>query len=139
MSWTESIVRNEAASIPHWYDPDSDALTVTEGAGSRVWDEEGNEYLDFCLQLYCTNLGYVEETMIEAMVEQARQLPDVSTAKRTPVRDELAGRLAEIAPGDLSHTFFSVSESEPIRACVSRRPDSTHAVALLPWWDLRCQ
>lgn len=48
MSQPESTIRNEATSIPHWYDPSGDVLTVTEGEGSRVWDEEGNEYLDFC-------------------------------------------------------------------------------------------
>lgn len=112
MTRQEPAVRSESTSIPHWYDPSSDELTVTDGTGVRVWDEEGNEYLDFCSQLYCVNLGHDEETVIEAMDEQARQVPYVSSAKRTPVREELAEQLADIAPSDLSHTFLSVSGSE---------------------------
>lgn len=112
MSRQEPAVRSEATSIPHWYDPNSDELTVTDGTGVRVRDDEGNEYLDFCSQLYCVNLGHDEESVIEAMDEQARQVPYVSSAKRTPVREELAERLANIAPSNLSHTFLSVSGSE---------------------------
>ncbi|WP_254546801.1 aminotransferase family protein [Halomarina pelagica] len=112
MSRQEPTARAEVTSIPHWYDPKSDGMTVTEGEGVRVWDDEGREYLDFCSQLYCANLGHDNEAVIEAMAEQARRIPYVSSAKQSPIREKLADRLADITPGDLSHTFFSVSGSE---------------------------
>lgn len=68
------------------------------------------------------------------MVEQARQIPYVSSAKRTSVRDELAGQLAEIAPGDLSHTFFSVSGSEANEIAVQFAREYQDAPTVLTRW-----
>jgi taurine--2-oxoglutarate transaminase len=134
MAQQEPTVRNEATNIPHWYDPKSDDLTVTDGTGIRVWDDEGNEYLDFCSQLYCSNLGHDNESVIEAMDEQARQIPYVSSAKRTPVREELSNRLAEIAPGDLSHTFLSVTGSEANEVAVQLAREYQDASTVLTRW-----
>lgn len=134
MSRQEPAVRSEATSIPHWHDPNSDTPTITDGTGIRVWDDEGNEYLDFCSQLYCTNLGHDAESVIEAMDEQARRIPYVSSAKRTPVRDELAERLADIAPGNLSHTFLSVSGSEANEAAIQLARAYQDAPKILTRW-----
>jgi taurine--2-oxoglutarate transaminase len=102
--------------------------------GSRVRDDEGNEYLDFCSQLYCVNLGHDEGRVIEAMTEQARTVPYVSSAKRTPVREELSERLAEIAPGNLSHTFFSVSGSEANEIAAKFAREYQDAQTVLTRW-----
>ena len=134
MAQQEAAVRGEATSIPHWYDPSSDALTVTEGTDVRVWDDEGNEYLDFCSQLYCSNLGHDNESVIEAMDEQAREIPYVSSAKRAPVREELSRRLADIAPGDLSHTFLSVTGSEANEVAVQLAREYQDAPTVLTRW-----
>ena len=134
MAQQEPAVRGEAASIPHWYDPSSDALTVTEGTDVRVWDDKGNEYLDFCSQLYCSNLGHDNESVIEAMDEQARQIPYVSSAKRAPVREELSRRLADIAPGNLSHTFLSVTGSEANEVAVQLAREYQDAPTVLTRW-----
>ena len=134
MAQQEPAVRGEATSIPHWYDPTSDALTVTEGTGVRVWDDEGNEYLDFCSQLYCSNLGHDNESVIEAMDEQARQIPYVSSAKHAPVREKLSRRLADIAPGDLSHTFLSVTGSEANEVAVQLAREYQDAPTVLTRW-----
>ncbi|WP_227378551.1 aminotransferase family protein [Haladaptatus halobius] len=122
------------ASIHHWYDPDSTPLSITDGDGVSVWDDNGNEYLDFCSQLYCTNLGHSNEAVIEAMDEQARKIPYVSSAKRTPVREELASKLAQIAPGGLSNTFFSVSGSEANEIAVQLAREYQDAPTVLTRW-----
>ena len=134
MAQQEPAVRGEATSIPHWYDPSSDALTISEGTDVRVWDDEGNEYLDFCSQLYCSNLGHDNESVIEAMDKQARQIPYVSSAKRAPVREELSRRLADIAPGDLSHTFLSVTGSEANEVAVQLAREYQDAPTVLTRW-----
>lgn len=122
------------ASIHHWYDPDSTPLSITDGDGVSVWDDNGNEYLDFCSQLYCTNLGHSNETVIEAMDEQAHEIPYVSSAKRTPVREELASQLAQIAPDGLSNTFFSVSGSEANEIAVQFAREYQDAPTVLTRW-----
>jgi taurine--2-oxoglutarate transaminase len=134
MSQQESAEQGEATNIPHWYDPKSNNLTIVDGTGIRVWDDEDNEYLDFCSQLYCANLGYDHESVIEAMDEQARQMPYVSSAKRIPVREELTDQLAEIAPGDLSHTFLSVSGSEANEVAVQFAREYQDASTVLTRW-----
>ncbi|WP_129113677.1 aminotransferase family protein [Halegenticoccus tardaugens] len=126
--------RVDAANIPHWYDPSGDVLTLTNGEGVRVWDEEGTEYLDFSSQLYCTNLGHDEDSVIRAMTDQAERIPYVSSAKRSPPREQLATRLAEIAPGDLSHTFFSVSGSEANEVAVQLAREYKDASTVLTRW-----
>jgi taurine--2-oxoglutarate transaminase len=134
MSEQEPAVRDEAANIPHWYGPDDDELTVTRGEGVRVWDDDDNEYLDFAAQLYCCNLGHDNESVIEAMDEQARQIPYVSSAKRAPVREELSAKLADLAPGDLSHTFLSVTGSEANEGAVQFARAYKDASKVLTRW-----
>jgi taurine--2-oxoglutarate transaminase len=134
MAGQEPAVQSEATNIPHWYDPNSNDLTIVEGTGIRVRDDADNEYIDFCSQLYCANLGYNHESVIEAMDEQARQIPYVSAAKRTPVREELADRLADIAPGDLSHTFLSVSGSEANEVAAQFAREYQDAQTVLTRW-----
>ncbi|WP_231186372.1 aspartate aminotransferase family protein [Haladaptatus sp. DYF46] len=124
----------EAVSIHHWYDPDSKPLSITDGNGVTVWDEDGDEYLDFCSQLYCTNLGHSNQAVITAMEEQAGKIPYVSSAKRTPIRDRLAEKLARITPDSLSHTFFSVSGSEANEIAVQIAREYQDAPTVLTRW-----
>ncbi|GAA0238541.1 aspartate aminotransferase family protein [Haladaptatus pallidirubidus] len=127
-------VREEAASIHHWYNPDNKPVNIAEGDGTSVRDTDGNEYLDFCSQLYCTNLGHSNEAVIGAMDEQARRIPYVSSAKRTPVRESLANQLAQIAPDNLSHTFFSISGSEANEIAVQFAREHQDAPTVLTRW-----
>ncbi|MFH5800464.1 aspartate aminotransferase family protein [Haladaptatus sp. CMAA 1911] len=123
-----------AASIHHWYDPHSTPMSITGSDGVTVWDEDGNEYLDFCSQLYCTNLGHSNEAVLDAMDEQARTIPYVSSAKRTPVREELATKLAQVAPEGLSNTFFSISGSEANEIAVQFAREYQDAPTVLTRW-----
>ncbi len=44
---------------------------IERGDGARVWDRDGNEYLDWCMGLRAVSLGYRFAPVIEAAVEQA--------------------------------------------------------------------
>lgn len=121
-------------SIHHWYDPDAEPISIAKGDGITVWDEDENEYLDFCSQLYCTNLGHSNDAVITAMEEQARTIPYVSSAKRSPARDQLAEKLARIAPEPLTHTFFSVSGSEANEIAVQLARERQDAPTVLTRW-----
>ncbi|QLG27443.1 aspartate aminotransferase family protein [Halorarum halophilum] len=102
----------DTTAIPHWYDPDSSVPTIVEGEDATVFDDSGTAYLDFQSQLYCVNAGHSNEAIVEAMTEQARRIPYVSSAKHNDTRSALAGRLGEIAPGSLSDVYFAISGSE---------------------------
>ncbi len=121
-------------NIPHWYSPEGEVLSLTAGEGARVTDDEGNEYLDFLAQLYCVNAGHSCEPIIEAMGQQAREIPYVSSSKTTPARDELAARLAERAPGSLNDVFFSISGSEANETALQMVREYQDAPKVLTRW-----
>jgi taurine-pyruvate aminotransferase len=87
-------------------------LVMTSGNGCTVVDSEGNEYLDAFAGLWCVNLGYGQERLVEAATAQMRRLPFTPLSRPAPVALELAGRLAEMLPGDLNHVQFVNSGSE---------------------------
>lgn len=128
------LTSESIANIPHWYSPDDESLTITEGDGARVYDDRDEEYLDFISQLYCSNLGHSNETVIDAMTEQLEGIPYVSSAKHNDVRLELADRLATVAPGSLSDVFFSISGSEANEAAVQFAREYTGAPKVLTRW-----
>jgi taurine--2-oxoglutarate transaminase len=120
--------------ITHWSDPHSETTSIVEGSGVYVYDDDGDEYLDFCSQLYCSNLGHDNDEVAAAIAEQVDTIPYVSSAKRSPVREELAGRLADISPGRLSDTFFSISGSEANEMAVHLAREYTNSSKVLTRW-----
>jgi taurine--2-oxoglutarate transaminase len=124
-----------ADAIPHWHDPDDERPTIVTGRGATVVDDEGNEYLDFQSQLYCCNAGHDDEAIIDAMEEQARRIPYVSSAKHNDVRSELATDLADIAPGSLSDVYFSISGSEANESAVQIARTVRDAPKVLTRWQ----
>jgi len=113
----QSTAESRPEAIPHWYG-DGDVLTLVDGDGVTVHDDDGNAYLDFLSQLYCVNAGHGEERIVDAITEQASTIAYVSSSKESDVRSTLAARLAEVAPGDLRDVFFSVSGSEANESAV---------------------
>ena len=75
-----------AGNIPHWSHGDDDPLTIVDGEGVTVYDDDGAAYLDFIAQLYCVNAGHGEERIADAIAEQATS-PRRSTT--TPARNSL--------------------------------------------------
>ena len=124
----------ESRAIPHWYAADGDVLTLVDGDGATVYDDEGGAYLDFMSQLYCVNAGHSNDAIVDAMAEQARKIPYVSSAKGNPARSELAGRIADVAPGDLSDVYFAVSGSEANEAAVQFAREYADGTRVLTRW-----
>ena len=123
------------AAIPHWHDPDSERTTVVEGEDATVYDDEGTEYLDFVSQLYCCNAGHSNEAILDAIAEQARRIPYVSSAKHNDARSGLAADLAEIAPGSLSTVSFAISGSEANETAVQIARTVQDAPTVLTRWQ----
>lgn len=121
-------------NIPHWYAPENEVLSLTSGDGARVTDDAGTEYLDFISQLYCVNAGHSCEPIVDAMTQQARKIPYVSSSKANPAREELAGRLADVAPGNLNDVFFSISGSEANESAIQIAREYQDAPKILTRW-----
>lgn len=131
---TDSERQTGGGNLPHWYDSDGDVPTLTRGEGVYVYDDEGTEYLDFVSQLYCVNAGHSNDAIVDAMTEQARRIPYVSSSKHNDARSELAARLAEVAPGDLSDVYFAVSGSEANEAAIQFARARQDAPKVLTRW-----
>jgi putrescine---pyruvate transaminase len=89
------------------------SLIVTDAKGAYITDINGKRYLDGIGGMWCVNIGYGRDELVDAMAEQARRLPysnsfvDMGNVPAT----ELAAALAAIAPGTLNHVFYSTSGS----------------------------
>ncbi|WP_132058972.1 aminotransferase family protein [Halorussus amylolyticus] len=124
-------------SLPHWYDGDGDGSvpTITRGEGTYVYDDEGTEYLDFIAQLYCVNAGHSNDAIIDAMNEQAKRIPYVSSSKHNDTRSKLARRIADVAPDGLSDVYFSISGSEANESAIQFAREHQDAHKVLTRWQ----
>jgi len=86
-------------------------VTFVRGAGSRLWDEDGNEYLDFLSGIAVTSLGHAHPAVAEAVCEQARTLLHVSNLYGTTVGPEVAATLDRLIGGG-GRVFFCNSGAE---------------------------
>ncbi|WP_262692841.1 aspartate aminotransferase family protein [Kordiimonas aestuarii] len=89
-------------------------LVVTQAQGSHVWDSDGRKILDGMAGLWCVNVGYGRQELIEASHRQMQELAyyNVFFQSATPPQIELSRVLAELTPGGLNHFFFTNSGSE---------------------------
>jgi len=85
-------------------------LTLVKGKGSRVWDDKGNEYLDFVAGWAVNSLGHCPEATVTALTEQAKTLIQVSNQYYTIPQLQLAELLIENSC--LDRVFFSNSGAE---------------------------
>ena len=125
----------DTKNIPHWYKPDSDVSTIVTGDGALVYDDTGTEYLDFISQLYCVNAGHGNETILDRITQQLEQIQYVSPSKHNDVRSELAGRIAAVAPDNLTDVMFSVSGSEANEIAIQLARSFQDAPKVLTRWQ----
>ena len=90
------------------------ARVVAAADGVTITDTEGKTYLDGMAGLWCVNIGYGRHELSDVAARQMRQLPYYNTFFHTthPPAVSLSRKLAELTPGDLSHSFFAGSGSE---------------------------
>ena len=112
----------QAADSAHYLHPFTDFKSLSN-KGSRVitkadniylWDSEGNKILDAMSGLWCVNVGYGQQELIDAATRQLKELPFYNSffQTATPPAIELAELLAEVTPPQFKHVFFSGSGSE---------------------------
>lgn len=81
------------------------------GAGTRLWDTEGREYLDFLSGLAVTSLGHAHPEVADAIAEQARTLLHVSNLYYNDLQPRLAERIDDLL-GCEGQVFFANSGAE---------------------------
>jgi acetylornithine/N-succinyldiaminopimelate aminotransferase len=86
-------------------------VAFVRGAGTTLWDSEGNEYLDFLTGLAVTSLGHSQPEVAAAIADQARTLLHVSNLYYNDVQPKVAARLNALLGGD-GRVFFCNSGAE---------------------------
>jgi predicted acetylornithine/succinylornithine family transaminase len=87
-------------------------LALVEGAGTSVWDAEGNEYLDFVSGIAVTNIGHCHPAMVRAVQDQVETLVHVSNLYYNEKQPQLAKALAECSGLSGAKCFFCNSGAE---------------------------
>jgi acetylornithine/N-succinyldiaminopimelate aminotransferase len=86
------------------------------GEGTRLWDDDGNEYLDFLCGISVTNLGHCHPRVVAAVREQVGRLMHVSNLFYTEPAMRLAQQLSQSSLG--GKVFFCNSGAEANEAAI---------------------
>lgn len=122
---SNSLIEKDRAHLLHPVVPlrehEARGVTVIDRAeGCFLTDMNGNTLLDAFAGLWCVNAGYGQETVVAAAADQMRRLPYATSYFHygNEPAIELAAKLAELAPGDLSRVFFTLGGSDAVDTLV---------------------
>ncbi len=112
----------QAADAAHFLHPFTDfkslaakgTRVITRGDNIYLWDSDDRKILDAMSGLWCVNVGYGRQELIDAATEQLKTLPFYNSffQTTTPPAIELAELLAKVTPPQFEHVFFAGSGSE---------------------------
>ncbi|MEM6805844.1 MAG: aminotransferase class III-fold pyridoxal phosphate-dependent enzyme [Bacteroidota bacterium] len=110
---------NKAHSFFSWSVQGKHNPSLIESAkGVYLYASDGKRYLDFSSQLMNVNIGHGREEVSQAVMQQMQKLSYVAPSFATEARGKLARKLAEISPGNLSKTFFTLGGAEAIENAI---------------------
>ena len=96
------------------------ARIISSAQGATLTDNTGRVLLDGFAGLWCVNAGYGQPSVIAAATEQMQTLSYATgyfgLSAEPTIR--LASRLADLAPGDIDHVFFTLGGSDAVDSTV---------------------
>lgn len=120
---TARLVKADRENVFHPFSSIQDieyngSAIMSQGKGLTLTDTNGREYLDAMAGLWCVNVGYGRDEIIDAMADQSRRL-SFFHAFNSNIADtsiECAEKVLSVAPDNMSKVFFGV------RAQMATRP-----------------
>ena len=91
-------------------------IALERGEGVRLYDEDGNAYLDFVAGIAVNALGHSHPKMVEVLQEQAGKLWHTSNMFRVPAGEELAAKMCRDTFAD--RVFFTNSGTESVECAI---------------------
>ena len=87
-------------------------IPVKKAKGVYFWDVDGKRYLDLNSMTMCVNIGHGNERVIDAIVQQARELPFAGPGMATKPRALLGKMLSEITPKGLTKFLYTLGGAD---------------------------
>ena len=100
-------------------------VVLVSGKGARLFDDQGNAYIDCASNVGVSNIGHGHESVAKAVYEQYLTLGNCYSMFYNPVRARLAEKLVNLAPGNLNRVFFCNSGAEANEAALKFVRSST--------------
>lgn len=87
---------------------------IERGEGVWLWDTDGQQIFDAMSGLWCVNVGYGQQALVDAAAAQMQRLPFYNSffQTTTPPAIALSHKLAQISPPQFNHVFYGSSGSE---------------------------
>jgi acetylornithine aminotransferase len=104
--WQE---RWESALMANYGTP---PMMLVRGHGSRVWDDDGREYVDLLAGIAVNALGHADPRLVDAVSQQLATLGHTSNLVATMPTIELAERLISLVGIPQARVFFCNSGAE---------------------------
>ncbi|MBK6840483.1 MAG: aminotransferase class III-fold pyridoxal phosphate-dependent enzyme [Bacteroidetes bacterium] len=93
-------------------------LAIKRAEGVYLYDYDDKKYIDFSSGLMNVNIGHGNQRVTKAVTDQMQQVSYVTPSCVTEVRGELGKKLAEIAPGNLTKSLFTVCGASAIENAI---------------------
>jgi taurine--2-oxoglutarate transaminase len=87
-------------------------IAADRAKGVYFWTTDGKRYIDFNSQLMSVNIGHGNERVMKAVIEQMQKITYINPYATTEARAVLGEMLANITPGNLKKSFFTLGGSE---------------------------
>ena len=123
MTNAEIIALNERYLFPVY---NRAPVAIIRGDGCRVWDADGNEYLDFFASTVVTSLGHTHPRVTRALVEQAQRMLHVSNLHHSEPQALLAELLCTHSFADRVFLCNSGAEANEAALKLARKYGSDH-------------
>jgi 4-aminobutyrate aminotransferase-like enzyme len=106
------------ALLGGWSSGSEPNTIFVKARGSKIWDSDGKDYLDFTSQAWSNNIGASDPRVIEAVYAQAKELTHLRSNYDSLPLLLLAARLTEVAPKGLSKVSFCLHGSLAVETAV---------------------
>ena len=93
-------------------------LVAVRGKGALLYDENGEEYIDFAAGIAVASLGHCHPKLVAAIQQQAATLITCPNIMFNDVRSKLLKKLVEVSPASLTRAYLCNSGAESVEAAL---------------------
>jgi acetylornithine/LysW-gamma-L-lysine aminotransferase len=93
-------------------------VTLVKGENAKVWDDQGNEYIDLASGISVANVGHCNPKVVEAITKQANTLITCANTFYNDAKAIFLEKLFSVAPKNLTKAFLTNSGTEAIEAAI---------------------